>query len=64
MVAQGKPQRQRVKRFTLKQIGIELRQLVADRIKSLLPNAGEFVIVTRKGRAEVQVKVNEGEAKA
>lgn len=58
MVSQGdgKP---KVKRFTLKQIGIELRQLVADRIKDLLPNAGEFVIVTRKGRAEVQVNVEE-----
>lgn len=60
MVAEGdgKP---KVKRYTLKQIGIELRQLVADRIKSLVPNAGEFVIVTRKGRAEVQVKVEESD---
>lgn len=48
---------QKVKRFTLAKLGIDLRKLVAEKLRHL--NVREIVIVTRKGRPEAQVQVQE-----
>lgn len=55
------PSDKRVKRWTLAQLGVDLRTIVGEKLRKLLPNAGEFRIVTRKGRAEVQVKIKTGD---
>ena len=63
MVAQAKARgvRPKLRHLTLARLGVDLRAIVADKLKAILPNAGEFVIVTRRGKAEVQVQVVDAE---
>jgi hypothetical protein len=49
----------KVRRFTLAKLGINLRELVLEKLRHL--NVSDVCIVTRKGRPEVQVQVHNKE---
>jgi hypothetical protein len=50
----------KVRRFTLAKLGINLRELVLEKLRHL--NVADVCIVTRKGRPEVQVQVSDSKS--